>query len=87
MTDDTDLERIVFLVEGVSSLDGLIEPVQHLMSPRSFVEEFAPPLRLLARPLPAPHLVPGLGRTGGHPGMVRVLGVCQGLGVRVGHRS
>ena len=89
MTTGTDLERVVFFVPGqrVSSLDGLVEPLQHLMSCRSFVEEFAPPLGFLARPLPAPHLVPGLGRTGGHPGVVRVLGVCQGLRVGVRQRS
>ena len=83
------LERIVFLVphEGVSGLDGLIEPLQHLMAPRSFVEKFAPPLRFLARLLPGPHLVPGLWRAGGHPGVVRVLRVCQGLGVGVRHCS
>lgn len=84
MTDDEAyLERIVFLVpdQGVSGLDGLIEPFQHLMSSRSFVEEFAPPLSFLARLLPGPHLVPGLWRAGGHSGVVRVLRVCQGLRV------
>ena len=90
MTDEGSyLERIVFLVpyEGVSCLDGLIEPLQHLMPRRSFIEKFAPPLSLLARLLPGPHLVPGLWRAGGHSGVVRVLGVCQGLRVGVRQRS
>ena len=66
--------------QGVSS-DGLTDPVQHLVVSAGCLGEqsVAPPVAVLARPLPAPHLVPGLGRTGGQAGVVRVLGVRQGL--------
>ena len=90
------LERVGVSVAGVSvllitdervpGLDGLTEPVQHLVvAPRSFIKKFAPPITFLGRLLPAPHLIPGLGGTGGHPGVVRVLRVGEGL--RVGVRQ
>ena len=80
----------VLLVAGHGvAPDGLAEPVQDLVMAAGTLgeESVAPPVSFLARSLPGLHLVPGLGRTGGQAGVVRVLGVCQGLRVGVRQRS
>ena len=77
------LLALVLLSLGLPGLDGLAQSVQPLLHARPvvlLVEQLALPVAALLL-----DLVPGLRGAAGHPSLVRVSRVCQGLGVRVGH--